>query len=181
MTLHYTLTEDDYLQHQLFIASKTRRIKVRRWQSWIIVVVALIVLTIFFIGTGNTVMAYSVGVFGIFTVVFYPFYLRDHYRRHYQKFISDTYKERFGEYSTIYFNEETLDTSDKTGEAKLNYAMFKEIVETKNHIFIRIKTGGSLIIPKSRVDNIEAVIPALKRLTNRLQINYLEELNWKWK
>lgn len=143
MTLEYTLTEDDYLQHQLYIASKTDRIKNKRLKSWIIVVAAFIALTLLFFDSDNTLMMYYFGIFSVISLLFYPFYQRYHYKKHYQKFIKDTYKHAFGEPVTITFNEHNLETYDVTGESKFNYTVFEEIIETANHFFIRVKTGGA--------------------------------------
>jgi len=181
MTLKYSLTEDDYLQNQLYIASTTERIKRQRRQSLIVVVFAFIALTALFYQTDNKLLTYYFAALSILVLIFYPFYLRNRYKRYYQEFIADSYKERFGEYTTIVFSEETLDTFDRTGEAKLNYSVFEEIIETSNHIFIKVKTGGSLIIPKFGAENLEKVILTLKALANRLKIKYSNKLNWKWK
>jgi hypothetical protein len=35
MTLTYSLDNNDYLQHQLYLASKSKRIKNKRFKSWI--------------------------------------------------------------------------------------------------------------------------------------------------
>ena len=85
MTLKYTLTEDDYLQHQLYIASKTNRIKKKRRQSWITMVFVFVALTVLLFQTDNILLSFYFGVLSILTLIFYPFYLKKHYKKHYQK------------------------------------------------------------------------------------------------
>jgi YcxB-like protein len=181
MTLKYCLSADDYLQHQLYIASTTKRIKRKRRQGLIVVVLAFTASTALFYETDNKLLTYYFAALSILSLVFYPFYLRNHYKKHYQKFIFDTYKERFDKYATIVFKEETLETFDETGEAKLNYSVFKEIIETSNHIFIKVRTGGGLIIPKSEAEDLENIILTLKTLADRMKIRYMEKLDWKWR
>jgi hypothetical protein len=46
MTLKFSLDENDYLQSQLFIATKTERIKNQRTRSWILVSLAFSLLVL---------------------------------------------------------------------------------------------------------------------------------------
>jgi hypothetical protein len=107
-------------------------------------------------------------------------YLKSVYKKHYQKYIEDIYKNRFGEVSTISFNDKSIDCLDRTGESKINYMEIEEIFETGDYFFLKMKSGVVLIIPKTKVENFEKVKVELKNLSYKLQINYSQELKWKW-
>ena len=129
MTLIYSLDQNDFLQHQLYIASKSARIKKKRRNSWLLVTIAFFVLGLVFYDMANKLMMYYFFGASLISFIFYPFYLKYHYKKHYQKFINDTYKNRTAEPSTICFKEQQVELFDKTAESKINFTEFEEIVE----------------------------------------------------
>ncbi|MCL9806543.1 YcxB family protein [Flavobacterium amniphilum] len=181
MVLEYSLDENDYLTHQLYTASKSKRTKKQRRKSWIIVSSLFFILGLLFLKEENNFLSYYFFGFGIITLIFYPFYLRNHYKKHYQKFITDTYKSRFGEIAKVNFHEEYLQTSDSNSESKINYTALEEINEIGDYIFLKLTSGGSLIIPKAKVDTIEEVKEEIKKISRKYGLAENIELNWKWK
>ena len=181
MELIYTLDESDYLEHQLYVASKSDRVKKQRIKSWLIVTLAFLSLCFLFYTTENNFMMYYFGGFCILTLLFYPIYLRRRYKKHYEKYIEDTYKNRFNKPNKIIFDETSINCFDISGETKINLTIIEEIIETSRYIYLKIKTGGNLIIPKLKVENIAMVQTNLISLANKLKINYNKELEWKWK
>lgn len=181
MTLIYSLDQNDFLQHQLYIASKSARIKKKRRNSWLLVTIAFFVLGLVFYDMANKLMMYYFFGASLISFIFYPFYLKYHYKKHYQKFINDTYKNRTAEPSTICFKEQQVELFDKTAESKINFTEFEEIVETANYYYLRMQSGGSIIIAKLKVDNGKELHHFLKELANKLHINFTAELDWVWK
>lgn len=181
MTLNYTLTENDFLQHQLFIASKTGRIKQQRTKTWLIFSAALLLLSLMFYQSSNTAMTYYFLIFGLIVLCFFPLYQRRYYKNHYQKFIAETYKNRFGQTANINFTDECIETSDITGESKINLGEIENTTETSDYFYLKMKTGGHLIIPKQKLDNIGNVRQELKELCSKLSIEFLDDLKWRWK
>lgn len=181
MTLVYQLDQNDFLQHQLFFASKTDRIKKKRTQSWLFVSVTMILLGYLFFQSDNSLLAYYFIAFGIVTLIFYPFYQRHQYKNHYAKFIADTYKNKFGQTVKIHLTENSLETNDVTGEYRINLSELESVTETGAYFYPSLKAGGHLIIPKSKISDVSQVRQELKHLCERLRINFIEDLNWKWK
>ena len=134
MELNYTLDATDYLEHQLYIASKSDRVKKQRKKSLLMVTFAFLGLCFLFYTTDNNFMMYYFGGLCILTFIFYPLYLKRHYYKHYEKYIVDTYKNRFNEPSKIVFSENSIDCFDISGETKNNLAIIEEIVETGKYI-----------------------------------------------
>ena len=124
MRLEYNLNENDYLQHQLFTASKTDRIKKQRRKSWLLVSVTFFIISLLSYKNEDKFPFYGFIIMGIISFIFYPIYLRNYYRKHYQKFIKDTYKNRFGENSVIQFFENEILTNDSNSESKVKYSAF---------------------------------------------------------
>jgi len=178
-----TLDENDYLIHQLYTASKTPRIKKARIRSWILTTVACLSMMFLFFENGNDFLGFYFLIASLLSLVLYPFYSRWRYKRHYQRFISDTYKNRFGEECTLEITEDVIVTKDRTGEAKINSSEIEEIGEIKDYYFLRLKTGGSIIISKVKTDAQELVKlqEGLKELMNKKGIKHNVDFDWKWR
>lgn len=181
MILEYTLDENDFLQHQLFTASKTNEIKKQRLKSWGIVTAALFCLGLLFLDKEDKFLTYYFLGFGLLSLLFYPIYQRSSYRKHYLKFIRDTYKNRFGQVSRISFNQNYLEMSSSDSESKINYEAFEEVNEIGEYIFLKLKSGGSLILPKYKIENIEKTKEEIMNISKRYNLKENCELTWKWK
>lgn len=181
MTLRYTLTENDFLQHLLFSASQTDRIKQQRTRTWLIYSAALLLFSLIFYQNGSPVMTYYFLITGIAFFCFFPFYQRRYYKKHYQNYVTDTYKNRFGQPVNINFNETCIETSDFSGESKINLTEIENATETGEYFYLKMRTGGHLIIPKQKIDNIDSVRQELKQLCSKLSVAFLDNLEWRWK
>lgn len=180
MELNYTLEEADYLEFQLFNASKSDRVKKQRTKSWFFLTFAFLSLCFLFYMMHNKLMMYYFGAVSLVVLVFYPLFQKRYYYKHYQKHTADKYKNRFNEPNKIEFSENTIDCTDISGETKLNLSAIEEIVETNKYIYLKTKTGEYLIIPKLKLDNVEMVQSYLISLAGKLHISYKQELDWKW-
>lgn len=181
MTLKYSLDLNDYLQFQLYTASKSKRIKNKRIKSLLIVMgIFLMLAVLFFQKEERVLMYYFIGC-SVLSLIFYPLYLRNHYKKHYQRFIAENYKFRFDEECVITFNENLIQTIDRTGESKVKISEIEEIAEINGYFYLKMKTGGALIISKLKIENPERVKEYLNSLANGLGVRYVIEPNWKWK
>lgn len=181
MTLQYSLDEHDYLEHLLFTATKSDTIKKKRLKNWIITTAVFFCLSIVFFFTHDMKLVYGCWIIGLITFIFYPMYERHHYKKFYQKHAADAYKERSNVPCTVTINETTIDTKDKTGETKLNLSELKDIVETGRYFYLRLKSSGSLIMPKQKMGNQEILHLELQHLASRLNIPFSTDLGWEWK
>lgn len=181
MTFEYTLEGNDYLQHQLYTASKTKRIRNQRLRSYLFVVVVCALIGLYFLSDNKPFLFYYCMVFGIISLIFFPFYQRNHYKNHYKKFIKENFKNTFGEVSKINFNEQDIEIFSSNVEAKINYNELEAINEIDKHIFLKMKSGGSLIIPKMKIENQEILKVKLTDISKKYSLENNIELNWKWK
>jgi hypothetical protein len=178
MTLHYTLKENDFLQHQLFAASKSKRIKRQRLRNWFISSAALLCMSWIFYQEGNGRMTEYFLITGILCFGFYPLYQKWYYKRHYRKFIAETYKNRFGQPEEMKFTKEWVEVKDVSGESKIKLAEVESISETGNYFYLQIKTGGHLVIPKT-ISEVDFVRQQLKEICYEFNIAYCADLKWK--
>lgn len=176
-----TLDENDYLTFQLFSASKTPSVKKNRIKSWILTTVTFACLAYLFYDSANEFLGIYFLVVTVLSLTLYPFYSRWRYKRHYRKYIRDTYKNRFGEKCDIAFTSDTIVTKDKSGEVKINKSEIEVINEIKEYYFIRTRTGVTLIISKTKADDIEEIEKEIKSMIEVRGLKHTIELDWKWR
>ncbi len=181
MTFTYSSDENDYLQHTLYIASKSDRVKNERRKGRFLITILFLGLSFILFKAKDELGMYLFLSAAVLSFLLYPAYLKRYYLKHYRKNVADIYKNRFNKSTTITFKETTIDVTDITGEMKINFSIIQEIVETGNYFYLRINTGGSLIISKTKIENPGDLALFLKALAGKLNINYTEELNWEWK
>lgn len=181
MNIQYQLNREDFLQHQLYGASMKKSIKKKRWKSWLMSTFIFVVLSGVFYHYEVFMMAYYFAAFAIITLIFYPFYQKRLYRKHYEKYIDENFKNSFGHSVEVRFNDSDLLASDYTGESKINYSSFEKIIEISSHFFLKLMNGSMVIIPKSEMENEEEVRDTLRSLSKKVTIPYSLELDWKWK
>ena len=155
MKIRYTLTEEDFLQHQLYLASQSPRIRKKEQRAWKWISFAFSALGVLLIISDTGYPAGHVSVlFGFITVLFYPAYVKRKYVDHYRSFIQENYQNRTGYPADIELKEDHLFMKDKTGEGKLNLDELEKLVESQHHFFLRLKTGVSIIFPKDKIKDL---------------------------
>lgn len=176
MRIEYKIHEQDFLEFQLFAASKSDRINKKKRDSWILLTLGSIVAAFYFYLNQNNPMAIYFGLVAIACGLFYPKYFRWRYKKHFQTYIRENYSKRFGESEIIEITTDSIFSKDKTGETKINLSEIEKVDETNNHFFLKISTGHSLIIPKNELSETDALRKKFKDLG--LPVN--NETNWKW-
>jgi hypothetical protein len=186
MTLTYSLTANDYVQAQLFMASKSDRIKKKRKKDWLLFSGMFCFAGIVYALTLPRPESYyflAYYLFGEVILMFfvYPPYQRNYYENHYKKYVADVFKNRINEKTTATFTDDFIEGADVTGTSKLNLNGIAGIDETGSYYFLLLKTGPYIIIPKSQLHNSDDVHTLLTTLSKKLNISFISDLNWKWK
>jgi hypothetical protein len=181
MILNYKLDEDDFLTHQLFIASKSERIIKKRQRSKIIVPLIYIALGLFAYSKDDEILAFVFFIFSTLWFFIYPFYEKRRYANHYISFIKENYKERLGRNCTLEITNDYIKAIDNGGELKVLTTELEEIYEIHTTLFIRLNGGQSFILPKNKIDEISELKIRLQELAAYLKINYVVDENWEWK
>ena len=181
MQITYQVGKEDYLEHQLFIASISDRIKKKRLRAKILWPSLYIIFGLLFARDEN--MLFAVVFISIAALWFflYPIWEKHHFKKHYQAFINETYKDTFHKIISAEITDNFILTSDDGSESKISTGEIEEINEIPSNIFIRFKGGQSLILPKNKISDIESVKNRLKNLALSLNIKYVVDNQWKWK
>ncbi len=181
MELTYSLGSSDYLTQLLYEASINKGLKRNRLKSWIIVTLVFVCLSFLFYQSNNQFLFKFFSCFTILTLFVYPFYQKNHYKRHYLKFINGHYKNRFGIQTKVVFNGTEIEMYSQVGESKMNYETLEKITEISSHFFLRITTGNTLIIHKNINVDPEKLRTEFQHIAKKTNINYTIDTQWKWK
>jgi len=180
MIIEYKTSENDFLIHQLYLASISERIRKKRQRNKIIVPIIYSVIGIVSFFLSDFAAAIVFFIIAILWFFLYPLREKRRYIKHYQSFINETYKERIGRLSIIEFNNDFIIAKDEGSESKILTKEFEEIVELSTIILLKLKGGQSLILPKKGIENIDVLIVRLKELADYLKISYVLNENWAW-
>ena len=182
MTLEYNIDEQDFLAGQLFIASKSDRIKKKRQKNKMITVLAFGVLGILMLTGGKIVVGSTAVLFALLSFFIYPIWERRQYVRHYEAFIKENYKDRIGKVVLLEINGDYIYAKESGGETKVLTSEIQGINEIPALIIVRINGGYSFVLPKGKLyNNIDLVRDYLKELADQLSVEYSFEENWEWK
>ncbi|WP_268225708.1 YcxB family protein [Sinomicrobium oceani] len=177
MNLNYKLTLSDFLEYQLYASSKSDIHKKRRRNSRVIVPILFLLYGLYLTKKDqNHIRILVFGITAISWFVFFPFYSKWRYKRHFEKHVKENYKNRINTPVEIDFDENSVYTKDFTSESKINGNELKELIETRNHFFIKLTTDLALIVPKHSIENQTE----FKKIVTELGAKYVDELNWKW-
>jgi len=180
MKINISLTEKDFLEYQLYGASKSKNIKSQRVRTLIILIVTFCIM-LFYAYNSIDSFPYFLLILYIFILVIYKIFESKRYINHYKKYINENYKERFGITFNLNFTENQIIEESNLGESKTNYTALTEINEIENYYFLKLITGQSLIIPKREINDINTFKIKLSEIKNTFGLKENIELNWKWK
>ena len=96
MTIDYKIDEKDFLTHQLFVASKSDRIKRKRKRSKILLPLIYVAFGLLFLFQDKVSLTIIFFIIGLLWFLIYPFFERRHYIKHYTGFIKENYQDRLG-------------------------------------------------------------------------------------
>ena len=174
------LEKEDFLNYQLFTASKSKQIKKKRILTWLIFTALMLSLGFVMLQRTEKFLAYYFLIFGVVTLVFYPYYQRIQYKKHFLKHIDENYKNRIGKESELGFEGGYIISSAEASEGKIKLSEIEIINETANNLFIKLHSGDSLIVPV-RLSNYKDFKSELTAVTESLDVKWNIELDWKWK
>ncbi len=180
MIIHYSLSENDMLTHQLYLASKSERIKKnRRFNRGIVPLFYLLIAAWYFYQekTGLGVMVLCLFLAWYFL---YPIWERRRYTSYYKAFVNEHFQARIGRRSSIEFKDGALIAKDGGTESFILAGELTEIIELSQIFLLKIVTGEALVIPANDIEDVESLKAYLKNIALERQIDYTAEPSWSW-
>ena len=178
LNLTYKLTADDYLAHQLYIVSKSERIKKKRKRSqWLVPIFYTFIAGLFYIRLMLVYQSLGFLFFGILWYLFYPLYSKRRYRKHYQKHIKEHYSNKIGGIATLVFEQNVLLVLGEGTETKVNFSEIEEVIEIPHLFMIRVSTGDHLLVSK----DTSVSLSDFKEQLKDDEVVFTDETDWEWR
>lgn len=181
ITVIYTVGEEHYLEHQLYGASRSGKIKKKRQVNKAVVGIAYMIFAVLSYYNGNMTLAFLFTMAGFLWIMFYPKFERRRYVKHYKGFIKENYKEIENRPSKLVIEEDVLHGESEGSSGTIQWSEVAEIVELPKTILIKLKSAQSLVLPKDRIENIEPLKDRLRVLAGKHNIWYANETAWQWR
>lgn len=157
MEIEFSLSRADFISFQLFAATKSVTItkskrKARNRLPIVYLILGTILLTL-----EDKVYAIIFYLIGILWYLLYPTLTKKRYAKHYEKYVDENFKNRFDTLIKLNFSDncELIETEDLEGESKIKTSEIERIFEINRFIYIKMKSGSHLIIPKYKIENVD--------------------------
>jgi hypothetical protein len=180
MKLIFNTDENDYLQYDLFINSKSEEQNKTRRRMWIGQSLMMALLGGLFFVIHERFFGWVFVTFFIVILFFYPAYVGWRFKERIKRSVKSWYGIRPDKELTIIFDDENIEALSSDGASKYPISELEKIDETGQYFFINLKSG-SLFVPKTKITNIDEVRTFLKALTLKSNASYNAELDWKWR
>ncbi|MFT5184299.1 MAG: hypothetical protein ACI84C_001429 [Flavobacteriales bacterium] len=177
MDLSYQLTEEDFMEYQMFQSSNSEPLKKRRLISRVILSLFYIAIAAYFKlireQSGTAMIFAGAGVVWYF---FYPTYAKWRYKNHFKRHIKANYQDRIGKSATLSIVSDGIDFDDSSGNAHVKAEALAHLIELKDYFLVTIDTGLSLIVPKHAIENQDD----FKNQLMAFDMQYHDEREWIW-
>ena len=181
MIFEFTLNENDFLTFNLFVASKSERIKKRRLRSRLAAPIVQAAFGLVFLFDHKILPGIIFLAFAPVWYFIYPLWEKKYYTRSYTAFIRENMGALINKTVSLEFTDDFILAKESGNEGKIAYSEMESIHEIPSTIFIRLKGGKAFIIPKDQISNLEALKSILKELALVAKVNYEIDEKWEWK
>lgn len=180
MNIRFILQEEDYLQHELFVASENKLFK---FSSSKILGVYLAVSAIsgYYLYTQNhlTVALISIVVGGVIIMAL-PRLVRGYYKNEITKYVQNTFGNSSGKEIECEFFMDNMLMGDGERAATIAYNQIENVTETSDYFYAKVQSSSHIIIPKVGIGNARPVKQRLLNICEESKIPYYEQLDWTW-
>ncbi len=174
MNIEFTLSRADYIEFQLFAATKSEILKKTNKKARLRVPIIYMILGTMLLTLSDKMFAIIFYTVGILWFFFYPFFAKKRYAKHYEKFVDENFKNRFNTTIKINFIEdyESIECIDFEGESKTNTSKIEKIFEIKRFFYIKMHSGIHFIIPKYKIEHCDKLKEVLIKISKMKSIDY---------
>ncbi len=166
--------------YQLYKASKSERIRIKRRNSRLVNPVLFLVLALLALSFSHYIFAALMLIAVPLWYFLYPVYEAGYYLRHYQAFIKENFGKKQEEECLVQFDNDVIHIADAGTTMKLATSQLDAVHETGHAVYVFLKSGGGLILPKNKIAEMDNLTAWLRQLAAHLQIPYTTEPGWKW-
>ena len=165
MEIRYSLTEEDYLNFNMFHIKNSKTTKRALNMQRFLMPIIFIVLSYVLSKVGNMSffgLFIALLIVSILWIIFYPRYFYSYVFRNTKKMIKEGKNDGLlGEHLMI-LSEEGIIDSNSNGETKVTWSGIKTFKEDEHNIYLYNSSVSAYILPKRELNNIDEMKTYLK-------------------
>lgn len=182
LELDYNFDEEDFLQLQLYFASKDEaQIKQRKKEKYRIIGLSILCGLLLFFDEGYRLLSYFFLGSAVFFFAIYPWWSVWFYKRMYKKHISEKLREDFPYNTKLLLGSDVIEIETKKGRSYYGLDDLNTMIETERYFFVIMSRQVSVIIPKHRMNNVEEIRMQLLHYKENNSVSFVEDLDWRWR
>jgi YcxB-like protein len=181
MTTSYNLDQQDYLTHLHYASSHTERFIRMRKRTRLMMPCFFILIGLLLIGGESKTLSIIYFILAPVWYFFYPMFEKGSYTKQFKKFVQMSYKGVIDKITSFELEDDFISTKISGGESKVPTSEIEVIDEISSAVYIKLKSGATIILPKNKVSNIDAFIAHLKEIAKAHGVGYNVENDWVWK
>lgn len=180
LSLQFNYTEQEFIDYQLYIASKSPSQQKRmRRNRWLVALIYLGIAGIGFLNKNNT-QIYIFAALAIVWYIAYPLWSKKFHKKHFMQFILQQNKARIGNKVQLDFTDNIITIQEDEQHIEIPIQDVVEIAELKQLILLRLNSEQVIIVHKVANVAAEQIISFMKSLALKRAIRYVDDTKWVW-
>lgn len=181
MIFEFTLDENDFLTFNLFVASKSDRIRKRRFRSRLAAPIVQAAFGLVFLFDHKILPGIIFLAAAPIWYLVYPKWEKRYYTKSYKAFIKENMGALINKKVSLEFTDGFILAKESGNEGKIPFSELDSVHEISSSIFIRLKGGKAFIVPKNKIFNLDALKSILKEIAQSASVKYETDESWEWK
>jgi hypothetical protein len=165
MEINYNLTEEDYLNFNMFHVKNSKAVKRTLNMQRFLTPIIFIVLSYVLSKVGNMSffeLFIAFLIVSILWIIFYPRYFYSYVIRNTKKMIKEGKNDGLLGKHHMILSEEGIIDSTSNGETKVTWSGIQTVSEDKHNIYLYNSSVSAYILPKRELDDVEGIKTYLK-------------------
>lgn len=176
MRLSYRLDEKDFLEFNLYTASKSESFNKKMNRGMIMLIVIIILLGVYLaIEKHFEWLAYPAALI-VVVIFFYKKYYKWRLKKSYQKYIRTNHSTQIAKEEILELKPKSVYVKNQLGEGSIGYKDVMHLTEIKNHMMLLLRSGTSIVVPKKEIEDLTE----FKSIFIGKKIPFTSDMEWKW-
>lgn len=176
--IKYILEENDFLQLNLYFFKTEGKLKKFIYKTFIAYLLIIMIICTFLIWKDEYLLGLVLIIVTVIISIFHSRQMKKIYLKTFKKSIKQ-YETRFNKEVELKLSNSIFQVISVAGQSNFNLSQIDTISETNQYFIIKLKIEA-IIIPKNKLENVTAIKDEFLKLSKKLNIKYIYNLNWEW-
>ncbi len=181
MKIEFEITEEELLRHHLFATAHAESIRKRRLRGRILLIIIYLIAGFFIWKLSSPWLA---GLFFVSCVPLFFLYTRmesKQYLKQLKALVKEQIRERKNKITKLHFEKDHVTMADGELKSRIPLADINAVYEIRELYSLRLRNGQSIVLPKNHSNSKGDTNEGLQQLAERLEIPFIQQIDWEWK